>query len=105
MTINWSMVGIAAKRVCKGALAYGSTVLVSRLLKTDNTVYDSAFAEYDDVISAILHSSMLSSDRATVTSMIPRNGDRRLYKAIILVVNSSMLTSDKIKTIRSLLES
>ena len=105
MTVDWSRVGSIAKRIGKGALAYGSTVLVSRLLKTNTNVYDSAFAEYDDVISAILHSNMLSSDRAIVASMIPRNGDRRLYRAIILVVNSSMLTSDKIKTIRSLLES
>lgn len=105
MVIDWSRVGIIAKRIGKGALAYGSSMFVSRLLKTNETVYDSAFADYGDVISAILQSGMLSSDQATVTSMIPRNGDRRLYKAIILVVNSSMLTSDKIKTIRNLLES
>jgi len=106
MYVDWSKVGMVAKRVGKCALSYGSMILLSRILKMGETS-DCEFkiVEYDDAISAIMHSPMLSSDKATMVSMIPRDEKATLYKSIIAVINSTMLTSDKIKTVRSLIES
>ena len=57
---------------------------------------------YSDAISAILHSSMLGSDKAELTSKLPMDMKPEVYKAVIEITKSSMLGSDKRETILKL---
>ena len=54
--------------------------------------------EYDDVIGAIMHSSMLGSDKVKAINLVKHaNGD--LHRAALQVMDSTMLSSDKLKVI------
>ena len=58
--------------------------------------------KYDDVVSAIVKSNMLSSDRVKMISELKSDGNSDYYKAVISIVKSNMLSSSKLEAIRGL---
>lgn len=53
---------------------------------------------YDDVIGAIMNSSMLGSDKVKAVNIV-KHVNTDIHRAAIQVINSDMLGSDKIKVI------
>ena len=54
--------------------------------------------EYDDVIGAIMHSSMLGSDKVRASNIV-KHANTNIHRAALQVINSDMLSSDKLKVI------
>ena len=54
--------------------------------------------EYDDVIGAIMNSSMLSSDKVKAVNIVT-HANTDIHRAALQVIDSSMLSSDKLKVI------
>ena len=54
--------------------------------------------EYDDVIGAIMHSNMLGSDKVKAANII-KHANTEQHRAALQVIDSSMLSSDKLKVI------
>lgn len=100
---NSNNVGTFMKKVCKVA-CYVTPILASYAARMNAPAErNSLTIGYDDVVNAILHSSMLSSDKCVAVEAIKRDGNEELYKAIIHIVrDSSMLTSYKIEMIKHL---
>ena len=57
---------------------------------------------YDTVIKAVMDSSMLSSQKSEVLPVVKPNETKEYYKAIIYVLESNILSSDKVKMIKDL---
>lgn len=87
-------------------LAFGAMFVLPLLSKKDTVplIKQNSITTYDDVISAIMNSSMLSSDMARAAAMIPKNADSTLYNAIIKTIDSNMLSSDKFETLKHICE-
>lgn len=105
ININWSKVGNAAKEIGGWVLTAGIMAAPYLMMKDSTTVkarYIANDATYSDVISAILHSGMLSSYKTKIVAMVPKNGDTELYKSIIAVINSDMLSSNKVDIIKDI---
>ena len=103
--INWNSIGNFAGKVCD-MVACGLLVVASRKM-VDCAVddYVSAFAGYDDAVSAIMKSGMYSHDKCEAVAILKRKEDREYYKAIIHVAQDSRLYShDKVKLITGLSE-
>jgi hypothetical protein len=100
MRVNVRLIGNAAKKVGE-LLLYASPMIFTGMLGKGerNTV---TITTYDDVIGCIMRSSLLSSDKCEIISLVERDSDIRVYRAIIHVMNSSMLGSDKVKAIKQL---
>lgn len=58
--------------------------------------------KYDDVVSAIAKSNMLSSDRVKMISELKSDGNSDYYKAVISIIRSNMFSSSKLEAIRGL---
>ena len=82
------------------ALSVVSVFALPHLSKKDTRKNVHNNTSYDDVIMAITQSGMLSSDKTTVVALIPKHSRSTLYKAMINVIESDMLMSDKIETIQ-----
>lgn len=103
-----ALFGIPLRTIGRIATGVGNVlsfaaVLVVPLLSKKDTIHEVRYntvATYDDVIMAIMNSNMLSSDMSRATAVVPKDGDSTLYKAMINVINSNMLPSDKIDTIK-----
>lgn len=54
--------------------------------------------EYDDVIGAIMNSSMLGSDKVKAANIV-KHANRDIHRAAIQVIESNLLSSDKLKVI------
>lgn len=90
--------------IVKGAgnvLAFASVFVLPYLSKKDvgELARPNSKAGYDDAIGAIMKSDMLSSDKAKAATIVPKVGGSDLYKAVIQVINSDMLSSDRIEVI------
>lgn len=83
-------------------LSFAAMIVVPMLSKKDvvTNVQYSIVATYDDVVMAIMNSSMLSKDMTKAIALIPREGTSTIYKAIINVIDSNMLSGDKVETIK-----
>jgi hypothetical protein len=105
--INMRLFGIPLRTFGKIATGVGNVlsfaVFVLPYLTKKNTteeVHCNFVVTYDDVILAIVNSSMLSNDMNKAVTLIPKEGNTALYKAIINVINSNMLSGDKFETIK-----
>lgn len=100
--IDWRPIGNLAKDICKVVAYYGTPILAS-VIVNKQTECRNLTAGYDDVVSAIMHSDMLSSDKCDVVSVVRRNGDAELYRALIHIINDhSLLSSYKKDMIKQL---
>lgn len=59
-------------------------------------------ADYADTIEAISSSDMMSSYRKNSIAMVPKNADSSVYKAIIKVANSDMMSSGRYEAIKDI---
>ena len=99
LNLSKEVIGNIAKgagKVIVYAVAIGLPYVSKRDLK--DVFNTNKIVEYDDVISAIMNSSMLSSDKVKAVNIVT-HGNPHLHRAAIQVVDSSMLTSDKLKVI------
>lgn len=58
--------------------------------------------EYSDVVNVILNSNMMSSTKAEVVTLLPKDGNTEMYRSVIAVVESNMMSSDKVKMIKDI---
>ena len=86
--------------VAKGVLKGVAMLLVVGCLSSKNkkckTTMDS---KYSDAVDAITNSAMFSNDKAMAVSALPTNETIEFYKAVIYVAESSLYSSDKLKSI------
>lgn len=61
-------------------------------------------ASYSGAIKAIMGSDMLSSYKKIAVDVLLKNQDEEYYKAVIEVINSNMLDSYKVETIKKITE-
>ena len=94
-----------AVKVAKGVLKGIALVVIAGVLssksgnhKTTNCSSHSDY-EYGDAVGAIMNSDMLDSDKTKVASVIQLNYSTEIYKAIVYVAESDMLSSKKRETI------
>jgi hypothetical protein len=106
---NFKVSGETVGKVAKGTvnllvctLAMALPALTKRDVSTN--VKSNNDVNYDDVISTIMKSDMLSSYKVEAATMIPKDGADSLYRAVIQVINSDMLTSNKIEVIEHICE-
>lgn len=78
------------------AAAMGLPYLSKKDVK--NSLNVNRIVEYDDVIGAIMNCSMLGSDKVKAANIV-RHANTDLHRAAIQVINSNMLSSDKLKVI------
>jgi hypothetical protein len=92
--------GVARLAVCTLAVA------MTTLSKKESTtiMYCNDDVEYDDVVSAIMKSDMLSSYKVKAVSMVPKDKTGSLYAAMIQVIKSDMLSSNKIEALEHICE-
>lgn len=83
-------------------LSFAAMIVVPMLSKKDvvSDVEYSVVTTYDDVVMAIINSSMLSKDMTRAIAILPMDGTSTIYKAIINVIDSNMLSGDKVETIK-----
>jgi len=97
-------VGKYAKKGCNVLAFTLATVLPYISAKDVKTVIRyMGKVKYDDVVGAIMDSSMFPSDKFKAVELVPRDCDAETYRAIMQVVDSSMYPSDKVKTIESII--
>lgn len=86
-------------------LFYGVVTVLSCTTVTDEIFRSMRYsdgASYSDAIGAIMDSDMLGSYKDEAVSVLTRDGDEEFYKAIIHVVNSNMLGSHRVDTIKKM---
>ena len=85
---------------------YGVATVLSYVSVKDtvDVVRYSGNVNYSDAIGLIMDSSMYSSDKHKLITLLPKDKDSDFYKAIIKVIKSNMYSSDKIKTIETMIE-
>ncbi len=71
-----------------------SPVVVTGLFLTKPSMYK-PIVKYSDVIVAVNDSGMWSDDKVKVISELPMGQNSEFYKAVIYVIKSSLLPSDK----------
>ena len=109
--IDLDTVGKYVKKGCELA-AYGFITVMSVMATKDAVEMMTRSTDityignvgYSDVFSAIMDSDMLSSNKKEAAAILPKDGDSELYKAILYVLGSDMLSSTKLETIRSICE-
>lgn len=109
--IDFDTVGKYVKKGCELA-AYGFVTVMTIMATKDavnvmNRGMDVTYignVSYSDVFSAIMSSDMLSSYKKEAAAILPKDGDSELYKAVIHVLRSDMMSSSKLETIRSICE-
>lgn len=109
--INFDTVGKCVKKGCELA-AYGFMTVMTVMATKDavdmmNRSVDMTYignVRYSDVFSAIMSSDMMSSYKKEAASLLPKDGDSELYKAVIHVLRSDMMSSSKLETIKSICE-
>ena len=109
--IDFDTVGKCVKKGCELA-AYGfATVMTIMATKDAVNVMTRSIdvtyignVGYSDVFGAIMDSDMLSSTKKEAAAILPKDGDSELYKAILYVLRSDMMSSSKLETIRSICE-
>lgn len=101
--VSGETVGRIAKKGCN-VLAFTLAMVLPYVSTKDikNVIRVSGTVKYDDVIGAIMDSTMFPSDKRRAVELIPRECDSETYKSIIQVVNSSMFPSDKVRTIETI---
>lgn len=100
---NFKTIGKIAKAGC--TFAARSLVLVLSYTSAKDiieTIRYSGKVGYNDAVSAIMSSSMFSSNKNEAVSALKKDGDSELYKAVIHVVRSNMLSSNKVETIKNI---
>ena len=85
-----------------GVLALG--LLSSRRIDISAVEDCASEANYSDAVGAILDSSMFDSDKNAAIGLLKRGGDSEYYKSVISVINSSIVSRNKIRTIEKLSE-
>lgn len=58
--------------------------------------------KYSDVVNVILNSCMMSSYKTELIELLPKNAESDLYRTVIHVINSDMLSSNKVKVIKDI---
>lgn len=101
---NFKMSKDTIGAIVKGAgnvLAFASMFVLPYLPRKEicEITRTNSKASYDDAISAIMKSDMLSSDKAKAATIVRKDHDSELYKAIVQIIESDMLSSDKIEVI------
>lgn len=83
---------------------YAAVVMLPYVSSKDvfNKIRYSGNVKYSDAINAILNSSMYSSDKGKLTSILPKDANADLYRAVIQVANSDIFSSDKVKMIKDI---
>lgn len=107
--INWKKVGETTWDVCTavGTLAgigllMGVTGILQDKLEIGVTKQEVVTGTYDNAVSAILNSNMMTSYKVDAVNLLKKDGEYSYYKAVIGVVQSDMMSSYKIDMIRSL---
>lgn len=92
-----------AKKGCDIALPIVGTVMAADLAKNilDDIRY-SGKVGYDDAVKAILDSSMFSSQKQEAITVLRIGESSEFYKAVIRIARSSMLSYDRLETIRNM---
>ena len=103
ININVEKVGNVIK-TAGGLVLYAAVIMLPYVSTKDvvNKIRYSGNVKYSDAINAILNSGMYSSDKSKLTSMLPKDSDADLYRAVIQVANSDMFSSDKVKMIKDI---
>lgn len=88
----------------KVAITLGVAALLEkngkRILQSINDSF--TVIDYGDVIRVVVDSDMVSSGKRELIDAIPKDGDVALYKSIIAIIRSDMLTSSKVNAIKNL---
>lgn len=108
MKIDKKKLGVTIKNVC-GWAACAVLVIAPSVKSLTQTIGDvkylSGKVTYSDAVSAILHSSMWSDNKAMATSVLPKDADAELYKSVIEITKSSLFSEDKLKAIQEICNS
>lgn len=80
---------------------YSMIEIVDEMEEIDPCDYFKTY-RYCDAIESILDSGMLSSNKEEAIALIRKGEDSEYYKSIIAIVKSSMLSSDKLQSIRNI---
>lgn len=100
--INFEPVANVAKDICK-IVGYGTAMMLPYAIKEMILrEVNNKPVGYSDAVKVIMNSSMLSSYKHEAMTALKPEGGNDYYKAVIYVVNSSMLGSDKVKMIQDL---
>lgn len=103
INVNKETVGKIARNGCRVALYALAVILPHVSVKeTVDAIRYSGNVEYSDVISVIMNSSMFSSDKQEMISLMKKDKDAEYYRSIIQVVKSNMYSGDKVKTIKTI---
>lgn len=102
--LNKEMVG----KVAKGGFSVISVVamgILSNLSADDvKTIIRRGKVEYDDAVGAIMDSNLFNADKRRAVDLLPHDGEKEMYKAVIQVVKSNMFSEEKVQTIESICE-
>ena len=89
-------------------IVYGLSCLALLIPRAESNAnamkHSTVEASYSGAIKAIMDSDMLSSYKKAAVNVLLKNQDKEYYKAVIEVINSNMLDSCKVETIKKISE-
>ena len=91
------------KSILKDTLGIVVPIVLSRYV-ANKTSRSKTNVTYSDVIKAILHSSMFTDDKVKAAAVIPKDASSDVYEVLVDVVNTSMLSNNKLEMILELCE-
>lgn len=96
--INMNTIGKLAKGVCN-ILVSGSIIALScESFKMNIGQYNT----YSGAVEAIMNSSMLSEYKSEAIGLLKRDEEKEYYKAVISIVKSNDIGSEKVKILNAL---